>query len=270
MQKMKGGTERFLMATLVLLAIAVFIRNQMDDPMTRIASADRLIQKFEETVFVSDLGGVFTIFRKWRKDIHIHVPKDLPSFLRESLTANIREIEPLTGLKITTTDSRGNATIAIYHVTSTEFRHIRWRPPGVFQTLRYGTGLEAGCFFSGSYGVDRAIIGIGAEFGEKFRRSCLLEELYQGLGPGKNSEQIRPSISSIEELLTELSINDKILLRTYHDPALKPGMHRAEVMSHARKIIHRLVEAVERDGERALIHPRWQSGNPSGNTARGP
>lgn len=258
-RKLAGRTEWCILTALVLLACLLLVRSVTNDPMREIADIEQLIAKFEETSFSSDENNHWNEFFRRKGPLRIYPDPGFPSFLRKPLFEYARELNTLTSVQIVVVEDPLTANTRIIHVPSGEFKNFEWRswdPHFLVTPPRTG---EIRCFFASSAPVVRFLIGIGSEYSEQHRQSCLLEELYQGLGPGKNTSIIRPSISSNEDLLTELSINDKILLRTYHDPALKPGMHRAEVMSHARKIIHELVEAVEREGERALIHPRWRT-----------
>ncbi|MEE9291118.1 MAG: DUF2927 domain-containing protein, partial [Alphaproteobacteria bacterium] len=85
----------------------------------------------------------------------------------------------------------------------------------------------------------------------------IFEEVYQGLGPGKDSVALLPSISSSLGTQTELSLNDKIILRALYDQRITPGMARAQAMEIAREVIAELVAAVKQKGEDALTHPRF-------------
>jgi hypothetical protein len=66
----------------------------------------------------------------------------------------------------------------------------------------------------------------------------------QSLGVWANSDLIEPSIFHSKDV-TELSINDKILIRTLYDPRIYSGMPREDAMEMAREIITDLVSRIE-------------------------
>jgi hypothetical protein len=83
----------------------------------------------------------------------------------------------------------------------------------------------------------RAIALIRSEQPELMRRSCIHEELAQGLGLGNDSDRARPSIFNDDEEFALLTTHDEELLRLLYHPALKPGMRLQE----ARPVIRRIL-----------------------------
>ena len=63
-----------------------------------------------------------------------------------------------------------------------------------------------------------------------------------GLGMGYHSEMVHPTITSGARDNFELSVNDKIALRTLYDDRIKPDMGRPHALPVAREIITELVE----------------------------
>ena len=94
-----------------------------------------------------------------------------------------------------------------------------------------------------NHSYKRAVALIRAEHPELTRRSCVHEELAQGLGLANDSPRARPSIFNDDDEFALLTTHDEELLRLLYDPALKPGMKPDE----ARPIIRRLLAA--RNGE---------------------
>ena len=91
-----------------------------------------------------------------------------------------------------------------------------------------------------SYG--RAIAFIRAEHPELMRRSCVHEELAQGLGLANDSPYARPSIFNDDDEFALLTTHDEILLRLLYHPDLTPGM----TPDQARPIVARIL--ARRDG----------------------
>lgn len=70
----------------------------------------------------------------------------------------------------------------------------------------------------------RAVAIIRAEHPALLRRSCLHEEVAQGMGLANDSPRARPSIFNDDEEFALLTAHDALLLRMLYDPRLTPGM----------------------------------------------
>lgn len=81
-----------------------------------------------------------------------------------------------------------------------------------------------------------AVAVIRAELPDRLRRSCVHEELAQGLGLANDSPDARPSIFNDDEEFAYLTRHDELLLRMLYDPRLRVGMSEAE----ARPIVARI------------------------------
>jgi hypothetical protein len=81
-----------------------------------------------------------------------------------------------------------------------------------------------------------AIAIIRDEHPPLLRRSCLHEEIAQGMGLPNDSPAARPSIFNDDEEFALLTRHDELLLRILYDPRLRPGMEPAE----ARPIVARI------------------------------
>lgn len=94
----------------------------------------------------------------------------------------------------------------------------------------------------GSSGYGRAIALIRSEHGDLMRRSCIHEELAQGLGLANDSPGARPSIFNDDEEFALLTTHDAHLLGMLYDRRLQTGMS----LPAARATIQTL--ATERTG----------------------
>ncbi len=70
-------------------------------------------------------------------------------------------------------------------------------------------------------------------------RSCIHEELAQGMGLANDSPGARPSIFNDDEEFALLTRHDELLLRILYDPRLRPGMSEAEAAPIVRRIANR-------------------------------
>ncbi|EPX75759.1 DUF2927 domain-containing protein [Salipiger mucosus] len=88
----------------------------------------------------------------------------------------------------------------------------------------------------GGYDYGTAIAVIRAEHPDLLRRSCIHEEVAQGLGLGNDSPEARPSIFNDDDEFALLTTHDERLLEILYDPRLRPGMSAEE----ARPIVRSL------------------------------
>jgi hypothetical protein len=96
----------------------------------------------------------------------------------------------------------------------------------------------------GGYAYGKAIAIIRAEHPNLLMKSCIHEEVAQGLGLANDSPYARPSIFNDDDEFALLTRHDEMLLKILYDPALEPGMSP----DIARPIIRRL--ATELAGDR--------------------
>lgn len=87
---------------------------------------------------------------------------------------------------------------------------------------------------TGSY--TQAVAVIRAEHPDLLRRSCIHEEIAQGLGLSNDSPTARPSIFNDDEEFGLLTRHDEQLLAILYDPRLKLGMSTAEARETAAVI----------------------------------
>ena len=87
----------------------------------------------------------------------------------------------------------------------------------------------------------QAVALIRAELPPRLRRSCVHEELAQGMGLANDSPRARPSIFNDDEEFAYLTRHDELLLKILYDPRLRPGMTESEarpiVLQIARELL---------------------------------
>ena len=82
----------------------------------------------------------------------------------------------------------------------------------------------------------RAVAVIPSEHPDLMRLACIHEELAQSLGLPNDSNAARPSIFNDDQEFALLTRQDELMLRILYDPALRPGMTKAQ----ARPIVETL------------------------------
>lgn len=162
------------------------------------------------------------------------------------VTSYTRRLSRLTGLPISITDSNPN-----YHVLflgENERRasegKLRALVPGIAQSsLRAILNLPRDqlCIvvaFSepGKSEYQKAIAVIRDEHPKAMRKSCIHEELAQGLGLANDSPAARPSIFNDDEEFGLLTTHDELLLTMLYDRRLRSGMDAIEATPIVQKI----------------------------------
>ncbi|MTH77192.1 DUF2927 domain-containing protein [Paracoccus aestuariivivens] len=162
---------------------------------------------------------------------------------RSDIAAYGARLQSASGLPISLGEDEGNLTILI--LSEDERRKIGPRlsamVPGIPDSdVRALTDLAPQNYctvFAYSRGnavsYDQAVVLIRSETPPRLRRSCIHEEIAQGLGLANDSRMVRPSIFNDDEEFAYLTPHDELLLKILYDPRLRPGMNEAE----ARPII---------------------------------
>ena len=116
--------------------------------------------------------------------------------------------------------------------------------PGQMQSV---TQMDAGTYCqvltqsnAATSGYVRAVAVIPSEHPDLMRLACIHEELAQSLGLPNDSNAARPSIFNDDQEFALLTHQDELMLQILYDPALSPGMTRAE----AKPIVEPLAKAL--------------------------
>jgi len=101
---------------------------------------------------------------------------------------------------------------------------------------------QGGCYFASWPNKEngrlyRAVIVVNAELGDNKIGHCLLEEMTQALGLPNDVRVRWPSIFSEGKKVTDLSVYDRLFLRTLYDSRIKAGMSKTEGLRSARRIL---------------------------------
>lgn len=93
--------------------------------------------------------------------------------------------------------------------------------------------------------IEKSVALIRAEDPPEMRRSCIHEELAQGLGLLNDSPAARPSIFNDDEEFALLTNHDEMLLTMLYSPELTPGMSADEARPIFRRLAHDLVDGTQ-------------------------
>lgn len=101
----------------------------------------------------------------------------------------------------------------------------------------------------------RALVIAPADGTVQEMRDCLHEEIAQAVGPLNDLFRIGESVMNDDNFQTILTGFDMLVLRLWNDPALRPGMTRAEVAERLPAILARLNPRGERTARALPLDP---------------
>ncbi|WP_424978432.1 DUF2927 domain-containing protein [Leisingera sp. S232] len=225
--------------------------------------ADDLAKSFETLAFYDEYGGADLSggLGRWTGPVRIAAefgPSVQPSQRnqdRDRLAEYAARLARITGHTISSVSGRANFHVIFASLDDSAFVAERVRellpaisprdlsllaaPPRSYYCLVVAGGPQGDPL---SY--TRGVALIRAEHPDLVRKSCLHEEVAQGLGLRNDSPRARPSIFNDDDEFALLTSFDEKLLQMLYDPRLKVGMSAEE----ARPIIRILArEAMGRD-----------------------
>lgn len=222
-----------------------------------------LARNFERIVFYDEYAqgaglrrssGRAGRLRKWIRPVRIAVEfgRSVPEARRGEDTSTIRDyaarLRRVTGHPISTGNGEPNFHVLIMSEDDRDEaigRILQLVPDinpsslALFRTLPRSIHCLVVAFSSGEndYSYRRAIAFIRAEHPDLMRRSCVHEEIAQGLGLANDSPRARPSIFNDDDEFALLTTHDEMLLRLLYDPALRPGMTAEEARPIVQSIL---------------------------------
>ncbi len=166
---------------------------------------------------------------------------------RDTLAALVPRLANATGHSIRQSRSNANFHVLVMRVDdqATLDARIRELTPGataatraLFTNIPRNIHCLVAAFASGSDAntYTSAIAVVRAEHPDLLRKSCLHEEISQGLGLANDSPQARPSIFNDDDEFALLTTHDELLLSMLYDPRLSIGMS----VDEARPVLHTL------------------------------
>ena len=102
--------------------------------------------------------------------------------------------------------------------------------------------------------IKAVTVNVSPDLGRDAAQRCIWQGVSVGIGlyGGASNSTIDSVVTTNGWKFGNLTLNDKIIIRTLYDSRIKPGMAKAEAMGLARVIIPELIAAVKKDGEVAL------------------
>ncbi|WP_417719400.1 DUF2927 domain-containing protein [Salipiger sp.] len=205
-----------------------------------------LAEEYERGAGLRPSAGELGFIKKWVRPIRVttefgaHVPQDQRVTDVNQVTQYVNRLARVTGHPISMTKGEANFHVLFMSEDDkdTIAPRIRELVPDVnpsaldlFNDLPRSIHCLVIAFSEeeGGYDYGMAIAVIRSEHPDLLRRSCIHEEVAQGLGLGNDSPQARPSIFNDDDEFALLTTHDETLLKLLYDPAVKPGMTADEV-----------------------------------------
>nr|WP_240540559.1 DUF2927 domain-containing protein [Paracoccus sp. pheM1] len=196
--------------------------------------------------------------RRWQQPVLLRlefgdsVAPDQRARDRAEIAGFAARLARISGHPVAVTGGAGNVAVLI--LNEDERRAVGPRlaalvpgiPPGDIAALRDLAPQNYCTVFAYSNGNSpvyaQAVALIRAELPPRLRRSCIHEELAQGMGLANDSPRARPSIFNDNEEFAYLTRHDELLLQILYDARLRPGMTEAEARPIVLQIARELLE----------------------------
>ncbi|REG33787.1 DUF2927 domain-containing protein (plasmid) [Paracoccus versutus] len=196
--------------------------------------------------------------RRWQQPVLLRlefgdsVAPDQRARDRAEIAGFAARLAGISGHPVAVTGGAGNVAVLI--LNEDERRAVGPRlaalvpgiPPGDIAALRDLAPQNYCTVFAYSNGNSpvyaQAVALIRAELPPRLRRSCIHEELAQGMGLANDSPRARPSIFNDNEEFAYLTRHDELLLQILYDARLRPGMTEAEARPIVLQIARELLE----------------------------
>ncbi|UWQ31208.1 DUF2927 domain-containing protein [Leisingera sp. M527] len=209
--------------------------------------AEDLAESFEALAFYDEYGGsgISGGLGRWAGPVRIaaefgpSVPAAQRAADKDTVTAYAARLARITRHPVSTVASRANFHVIFASLDDSAFVAERVRellpsisakdlsllaaPPRNFYCLVVAGGPQ-----SDPLSYTRGVALIRAEHPDLVRKSCVHEEVAQGLGLRNDSPRARPSIFNDDDEFALLTSFDEKLLQMLYDPRLKTGMGAGE------------------------------------------
>ncbi|RDW11948.1 DUF2927 domain-containing protein, partial [Paracoccus thiocyanatus] len=242
-------------------------RLRIDDGAEIALTAEKLAEDFIEVALHDEYareGGRLVSrptpapLRRWQQPVRLRlefgdsVAPDQRARDRAEIAGFAGRLARLSGHTVALTGGAGNFNVLI--LNEDERRAIAPRlsalmpgiPAGDIAALRDLAPQNHCTVFAYSTGNSpvyaQAVALIRAELPPRLRRSCIHEELAQGMGLANDSPRARPSLFNDDEEFAFLTRHDELLLQILYDPRLRPGMTEAEARPIVLQIARELLE----------------------------
>ena len=222
-----------------------------------LASEDALVESFYLVVHTSDGVDQSHTFplNKWGPDVSVYYHQSVPGWHRRLTEHQFEILSKYTGIRFhQARQFDPNAGISVFYAPLGTSAGEMARRFGIDQD-RVQLATCYGIYEWGDEGtVSWSHVVFSRPEGERRTEACIVEETAQVMGLPADRATYFPTVFTNDRARPiTLSLNDKILLRSLYDPAIKSGMTLEQTRTLIPGIIRRLVTGVKARGEQALF-----------------
>lgn len=232
----------------------------------RVANAD-LAEDFTDLVFFPENGRPLEGLLRFEGPVRVALASDGLRPYAADLDATLARIRAGAGLDIARTDDDAEAQIRIVLAPRRQMVEVfpgaqcfivpaalSWS--GFLRDLRRGSLPE----WRDLSVLTAATIFIPTGSAPNSIRECFEEEVAQALGPTNDLFRLPDTVFNDDNVHTRLTPFDLLMLRVLYDPALRPGMGRAEARAAARAVLAAANPAGSALPRRRTLapQPRWE------------
>lgn len=227
-----------------------------------VAPRNVLLEQFERVVFENDDDSPNYSIRKWRAPMRVAKIDQTDFDYTPIIEKHLVSLASITGLNHKLIQRLASPNVFMRFTGSEDIKTMvkysgrLFSPNIVFPKNKVCVAVFT--YVKGEVFKSSIIVTEYKKIGDPEKRSlksisgCILEELTQSMGLPGDNELIRPSLFSRIYPTDQLSINDKIIIRTLYDDRLVAGMAKVDAMPIVINIIDELIAAVNERGEEAL------------------
>lgn len=233
----------------MLLAFGLSIRAPQE-----IAALDVLVESFRDMAMRHDYAPDNPYYRmtnKWIVPIRVVMPGEWPPEHRAYAWEKFKLLERLTRLDIR--DAGTGLGNFVMHFAAPE--DYRWMAEKILANEKLVEEMMriaqcwAGPYSDKDGSVSKTVAVLQIKKGSNPVRTCIAHEITHGFGIRGHGSHFGPSVLTDSN---ELTVNDKLLIRTLYDWRISPGMTREQALPVVRRVMAELLRRVEAQGEDAL------------------
>lgn len=206
-----------------------------------------IARDFLELVFELENGEEIPVFSRFEGPITVRVAGTPPPTLGPDLERLLARLRREAGIPISRVEaSQADASITVVPVARAQIQRVApsaacFVRPNVTSWDEYrARRKDPATFWNRLTERRRMAVFLPSDVSPQEIRDCLHEEIAQALGPVNDLYRLSESIFNDDNFHTVLTGYDMLILAAHHDPALRPGMTRAEVAARLPAILARL------------------------------
>lgn len=209
-------------------------------------TADSLADDFIDLQFQTEWGSAHQSLLRWPGPVEVALVGSELAAYRDDVADLVNLIgRSAPSLHLTLTDQPDDAEITIRTAPKAEMKEVAntalcfFAPVSLDWEAYKAADARGETSWDGVEELTAVTIYIPANSAPHVFRICFIEEIMQALGPGNDLYRLEDSGFNDDEVHVSPTAFDLLMLRVLYDPALQPGMSKAEARAAARAVLQR-------------------------------